>query len=313
MHVLVTGAGGNLGRVLAPALAAHGHTPRLFDARPVESDHEVVQGDIRDRADVRRALEGVDAVVHGAALHGVHVDLWPPEDFWSINATGTFHVFDAAREAGIERVVLSSTMAVYGESMDPPEGAWGIVTEESPVVPRDVYGMSKWLCEDLARFYARRWEITSVSLRLGMFVPETFERYGFRLLFGGVDDRDVAQATLLALTHQPDEGFDVFNVFADVPFGPEDAAALHQDPRAVLERHWPGCTQLFDERGLDLDELIWGDLLWPPTKAQRVLGYRPRFNFGEFLTALRDDDRAHYPFAELPWWGMEEPRGRRAP
>jgi nucleoside-diphosphate-sugar epimerase len=313
MEVLITGAGGNLGRVLAPALVAEGHTPRLFDARPLDSEHEVVQGDVRDRGDVRRALEGVDAVVHGAALHGVHVDRWPPDDFWSINATGTFNVFESAREAGIDRVVLSSTMAVYGESMEPPEDAWGIVTEESPVLPRDVYGMSKWLCEDLARFYARRWAITSVSLRLGMFVPETFERYGFRLLFGGVDDRDVAHAVVLALAHRPEGRFDAFNIFADVPFGPQDAAPLRRDPRAVLERHWPGCTQLFDERGLDLDELIWGDLIWPPTKAQRVLGYRPQYDFGAFLAALRRGDRAHYPFAELPWWGVETPDAGRAP
>ena len=304
MRVLITGAGGNLGRVLAPALAAEGHTPKLFDARPLESEHEAVQGDVRDRGDVRAALEGVDAIVHAAALHGVHVDRWAPDDFWSINATGTFNVFESAREAGIDRIVLSSTMAVYGESMEPPEDAWGIVTEESPVLPRDVYGMSKWLCEDLARFYARRWAITTVSLRLGMFVPETFERYGFRLLFGGVDDRDVAQAVARALTHEPEQGFDVFNIVADVPFGPDDTALLRRDPRSALERQWPGCTQLFDERGLDLDELIWGDLLWPPTKAQRVLGYEPRFNFGEFLDALRRDDRGHYPFADLPWWGV---------
>lgn len=187
------------------------------------------------------------------------------------------------------------------------------MTEDSPVLPRDVYGMSKWLCEDMARYYARRWAITTVALRLGMFVPETFERYGFRLLFGGVDDRDVAQAVVLALTHQPDGGFDVFNIFADTPFGPEDAAQLHDDPPLVLERHWPGCTQLFEERGLELDELIWGDLLWPPTKAQRVLGYQPQFNFTEFLTALRADDRTHYPFAELPWWGVKAPGATREP
>jgi len=205
---------------------------------------------------------------------------------------------------GIERLVLSSTMAVYGESMVPPEGAWGVVTERSPVLPRDVYGMSKWLCEDLARYYARRWGIATVSLRLGMFVPETFERYGFRLLFGGVDDRDVAQAVLLALAHRPEDGFDAFNVFADVPFGADDAKELHTDPEQVLERYWPGCRKLFEDRGLDVGELIWGDVIWPPTRAKELLGYRPRHNFGEFLAALRANDRAYYPFANIPWWGM---------
>jgi hypothetical protein len=220
----------------------------------MQTDHEFVQGDVRDAGHLKRAVEGVDAVVHGAALHGVHVETWPAEDFWSINATGTFHLLEAMREAGIEKLVLSSTMAVYGESMVAPAGAWGIVTERSPVLPRDVYGMSKWLCEDMARYYARRWGIATVSLRLGMFVPETFERYGFRLLFGGVDDRDVAQAVLLALAHRPETGFDAVNVFADVPFGPQDAEQLHTDPEQVLERYWPGCRELFEGRGLDVGE-----------------------------------------------------------
>jgi nucleoside-diphosphate-sugar epimerase len=306
MRVLITGAGGNLGRVLAPALAAEGHVPLLLDARPLDSEHESIQGDVRDRETVDRAVQGVDAVIHGAALHGVHVDRWPPQDFWSINATGTFNVLEAMREAGVDRLVLSSTMAVYGESMVPPDGAWGVVTDDSPVLPRDVYGMSKVVCEDLARHYARRRQITTVSLRLGMFVPETFERYGFRLLFGGVDDRDVAHAAVLALSHRPEGGFDAFNIFADVPFGSQDAEGLHRDPQAVLERHWPGCGELFAERGLDLRELIWGDLLWPPTKAKDVLGYRPRYGFGEFLGALRANDPGHYPFAELPWWGVQD-------
>jgi hypothetical protein len=66
--------------------------------------------------------------------------------------------------------------------------------------------MSKWLCEELARYHARRHQLPTVAPRLGMFVPETFERYGFRLLFGGVDDRDAAQAVLLALEHEPAGG-----------------------------------------------------------------------------------------------------------
>lgn len=304
MKVLITGAGGNLGRALVPALKAEGHTPRLFDWRDVPSEHESMQGDVRSREDLERAVDGVDAIVHGAALHGVHVGKWQPEDFWDINVTGTFNLLEAARKAGIRTLVLCSTMGVYGESMRPPDGAWGVVTEQSPVRPRDVYGMSKSLCEHMCRHYAREWDISTVALRLGMFVPETFERYGFRLLFGGVDDRDVAQATCLALGHQPVGGFDAFNVFADVPFGPQDARDLRDDPAQVLEHHWPGCTELFADMDLDLGELIWGELIWPVAKAREVLGYAPRYNFGEFLEALRAGDRDHYPYAGLPWWGV---------
>jgi nucleoside-diphosphate-sugar epimerase len=250
-------------------------------------------------------MEGVDAVVHGAALHGIHVGKWSPEDFWAINVTGTFHVFEAAREQGVKRLVLSSTMGVYGESARPTEEAWNIVTEDLPCLPGDVYGMSKVLCEEMGRTYGRRWGVTTVALRLGMFVPEpNLERYGFRLLFGGVDDRDVAQAVLLALTHEPPGGFDLFNVMADVPFTPGDVRALRSDLPSVLERYYPGSIDLFRARGLNLSELVWGRTIWSAEKAKRLLGYRPHYNFDGFLSALRHNDARYYPVASLPWWGV---------
>lgn len=304
MKVLVTGAGGNLGRVLVPLLAASGHTPRLFDFRPVQTEHEFMQGDVRNPQDVTRAVEGVDAIVHAAALHGIHVTKWQPEDFWSINVTGTFHLFEAARLNEVKQFVLCSTMGVYGASMQVPEGAWGRVTDESLTLPNDVYGMTKYLCEDMGRYYSRRWGVNTVALRLGMFVPETFVRYGFRLLFGGVDDRDVAQAVTLALEYQPAGGFDTFNIMADVPFTQADAIELSADPLSVFDRYWHGTRALVEEKGLNLDDLIWGKTIWSTDKAKRLLGYKPHYNFTEFLRALRQDNPAHYPFANLEWWGV---------
>src|SRR5947208_252314 len=180
MKVLITGAGGNLGRVVAPALIEAGHTPRLLDFRPLQTEYEFDQGDVRNAEDVQRAVEGADAIVHAAALHGIHLRKWQPQDYWAINVTGTFNVYEAARSARIKQVVLCSTMGVYGESMTPPEGAWGLVTENLPTLPGDIYGMSKWLCEHIARYYSRQHGMSTTALRLGMFVPETFERYGFR-------------------------------------------------------------------------------------------------------------------------------------
>lgn len=304
MKILVTGAGGNLGRAAVPALVEAGHEVRLLDFRPLETEHESIVGDLRNPDDVRRAVAGADAVVHAAALHGIHLERWSAEDFWATNVTGTFTVYEAARAEGVSRVVLSSSMAVYGRSMEPPPGAWAVVTEASPVLPADVYGLSKHLCEELARYHAAAGDVATVSLRFGMFVPETFERYGFRLLFGGVDERDVAQSVLLALGHDADSGFDAFDVMSDTPFGPEDARELEADPLTVLERHWPGTSELVREPGLRLDELLREHWIWPIDKARRVLGYEPRFNFGEFLDALRRGDTSHHVAADLPQWGV---------
>jgi UDP-glucose 4-epimerase len=305
VNVLVTGAGGNLGRVVVPALAAQGHQVRAADFRPVDVGEEPTSLDVRDADAVARAVHGVDAVVHAAALHGIHLGRFEPRDFWATNVTGTFNVYDAARAADVRRVVLCSSMAVYGASAERTPDAWAVVTEDAQPLPQDVYGLSKLLCEEIARHHARVEGIVTTALRLGMFVPETWERYGFRLLFGGVDDRDVAQAVLRALEHSPADRFDVFDVMADTPLDADDAACMARDPAAVLERRWPGAGPLFRERGLDVGELVWGSALWPVEKAKRDLGYEPRYGFGEFLDALRRDDRAHYPFAGRPQWGVD--------
>ncbi len=304
MRVLVTGAGGNLGRVAVPALVEAGHELRLLDFRPLETDHDFLEGDVRDRSDVERAMDGVDAVVHGAAVHGVHLDTWSPDDFWSINTTGTFTVYDAARAAGIRRVVLASSMVVYG-GVGGRGDRWTVVDEETPLRPGDVYGLTKVVAEETARFHADVHGITTVTLRLGMFVPETFERYGFRLLFGGVDDRDVGQAVALALEHNPPERYDAFDIMAESGLGEDDVPALDRDLAAVLEERWPGSVDLVRERGLDVADLVWGRLLFPVTKARERLGYRPRHDFDAFLDAWRRDDRDYYPYAGLPWWGVE--------
>lgn len=305
MKNLITGAGGNLGRALVPALLEAGHEVRLMDFRALDTKHEFVQGDVRNFADVQRAVKGVDAIVHAAALHGIHLGKWTPQDFWAINVTGTFNVFEAAREASVKRVVLCSTMGVYGGSGGPTKEAWGVVTEDLPCQPGDIYGMSKWLCEDMARFYSRRHGITTIALRLGMFVPEgSLESYGFRLLFGGVDDRDVAQATLLSLSHQPENDFEFFNIMADVPFAKDDAPTLMQDPTSVIERYYKGTSALAEKHNLDLKALIWGRTLWPVDKAKQILGYQPRYNFDGFLDALKRGDKDYYPYQGLPWWGV---------
>lgn len=304
MRVLITGAGGNLGRVLAPALAERGHEPVLFDNRPLETPYLFLLGDATRKEDVLEAVQGVDAVVHGAALHGIHLAKYTADDFWNLNVTGTHHVYEAARTHGVKKVLLCSTMGVYGESIVPQEDGVAVVTEALPLKPADIYGLSKKLCEDLAEFYSRRHSVQTIAYRLGMFVPEDFVRYGFRLLKGGVDDRDVEQALLLGLENESIH-FDTFNIMANVPFTPEEFARFKREPRVVLEERYPGVTELVTSRGVDLDELLkmWGFTYWSIEKAKRELRYQPEHNFSEFYAALKKGNEDYYPFANLPWWG----------
>ncbi len=238
-------------------------------------------------------------------MHGVHLGGHAASDFWGINATGTYNVYAAAEDAGVRRIVLASSMVVYGRTVPPGQAAWSFVTEEEPTEPDNVYGLTKVVSEEIGRFHARTDGIVTVALRLGMFVPESFERYGFRLLFGGVDDRDVAQATMQALQHGPEGGFAAFNVMADTPFTSADLERLGADPLPVLEGRFPGTAATVERLGLDPSGLIWGRTVWSVERAKARLGYRPTYDFGRFLAALEAGERSLYPFEDLPWWGVE--------
>jgi nucleoside-diphosphate-sugar epimerase len=266
-----------------------GHAVRRFDFRL-----DGGAGDIRDPDAVDAALAGADAVVHAAALHGIHLEHYPPQDFWKTNADGTFNVYVAARTHCVERIVLCSTMGVYGPRFDVPV----VITDDTAVRPTDVYGLSKAVAEEVARTYAAMAGVATVGLRLGMFVTEPWERYGFRLLFGGVDVRDVADAVVRALSYDAPSGFAAFNIMAEVPF--DDPEAFARDPAAVIERYWPGASKL----GFDLDSLIWSAIIWRSDNARKELGWQPRYGFGEFLDAHRRGDRDH-PLANEGQWGVE--------
>jgi len=304
MRVLITGGGGNLGRVLASALEEAGHEPVLMDNRPLDTPHEVARADARDKAQVLRALRGVDVVVHAAALHGIHLEKYSTDDFWDLNVAGTRNLYEAALASGISKVLLCSTMAAYGEVAreggDPP-----VITEDLPLEPKDYYGLSKKLCEEIAAYYHRRHGIRTIAYRLGMFVPESFLGYGFRLLKGGVDDRDVASAFLLGLD-EASVTFDAFNVMAEVPFSTEEFAEWSREPEGFLEGRYPGVAGLAEEQGANFGELVrmWGFTYWSIEKAKRLLGYAPRYNFPEFFEALKREDPSHYPYEDLPWWGV---------
>lgn len=146
--LLITGATGFVGRALCPYLAERGLRLRAL-VRPT-SDHAFLEplgverawGDLRDPSALLQALSGCTAVVHTAALFR----LWGRRaDFFAVNVNGTRNLLEAARQAGVQRFVHISTIAVVGRP--PPEA---IITEETPCRPRDAYQESKLEAERLA-------------------------------------------------------------------------------------------------------------------------------------------------------------------
>ncbi len=299
--VLITGAAGTLGQALIPVIASAGYHLVLVDVQPLESEHESHQIDILDADALGPIMEGVDFVVHAAGLHGIHLSTRSPREFYSINLTGTFNVWEAAVQSGIKGFVFCSSVSVYGESRRPPrEDAVVALSENMPLLPSDIYGLTKFLGEEMSRYYVRRYGVAAVALRLGMFTPEPFFRHGIRLLYGGVDPRDAAQAVLKSIQAMEASKikWEVLNIASEVPFTKEDGPQLRKNPLPVLDKYYKDAVNLLKERGVErlypIHEFI------PISKAGEKLGFRPEYNFSWWLQEL--EQHPDYRTPKNPPW-----------
>lgn len=190
---LVTGGAGFVGRHLVPALLADGVRVRVLDnfmtssrraLDPVRSRIELVTGDIRDVRAVRRAMRGVDAVFHLAAIRSVVKTVEDPFLAHDINATGVLNLLERSCEARVRRFIFTSTSAVYGDALAARQSEGGRL---SPISP---YGIAKLAAENYVRYYwlERRLPTTAVRIfnvygpcqnpesRYSLVIPATLER-----------------------------------------------------------------------------------------------------------------------------------------
>jgi len=162
---LVTGGAGFIGSHLVEALLRDGVHVRVLDnlstgtMRNLEGQEvDFIPGDIRDREAVARAIAGVQRVYHLAAMISVPGSMKDPLGCYETNLTGSLHVLEAARAAGVEGVVLASSAAVYGEADE-------AVDEEAPARPLSPYAASKLAMEQAGWLYATAFALPVVSLR----------------------------------------------------------------------------------------------------------------------------------------------------
>jgi nucleoside-diphosphate-sugar epimerase len=185
--VLVTGAAGRIGESLREHLRDRYQLRCMYHrtVRPAVGDEEVVIGNITDFEDVKKATEGVDAVVHLAANPAVEA---PWDDAFHINMGGTYNVYEAARQLGVGKIVFASTNHVAGyyelENI--------YANPEMPVRPDGYYGASKAFGEALGRYYSDAFGLSIICLRIGSFLPRP---QNARNLATWLSPRDMAQLT----------------------------------------------------------------------------------------------------------------------
>jgi nucleoside-diphosphate-sugar epimerase len=166
--VLVTGSAGRIGQAAVGELTARGWPVRGFDLVPTPGTSDFVVGNLTDRAAVRRALDGVGTLIHLAAT--------PDDDDFLTrllpnNLIGVYHVLDAAREAGVRRMILASSGQVVWWQRQ--RGPWPVRVDDPPS-PRYWYAACKMFLEGAGRGLAETHGISTIVVRLG-WCPRTRE------------------------------------------------------------------------------------------------------------------------------------------
>ncbi|MGB9608011.1 MAG: SDR family NAD(P)-dependent oxidoreductase, partial [bacterium] len=168
LSFLVTGGAGFIGSNIVERLLQEGHKVRVLDnfstGRRENLSHlldkiELIEGDIRDLDTCRKAVEGVDFVLHQAALPSVQRSIEDPLTTFQVNALGTLNILIASKERGVKRLVYASSSSVYGDNPKLPK------REDMQPLPLSPYAVSKLAGENLCRAFYKSYGLSVVSLR----------------------------------------------------------------------------------------------------------------------------------------------------
>ena len=311
--VLVTGGSGYFGTILAGMALDRGDRVRILDLNPPSEragEVEFVQGDVRDLDTVRTAADGVDLVLHNVAQVPLAKDR---ELFWSVNVTGTANVLLAARDAGVAKVVSTSSSAIFGIPERNP------VTEETPGRPLEAYGKAKLEAEFLCRDAAEAGLDVSIVRprtilghgRLGIiavlfeFVAEGAPVYVLRKgdnLYQFVHANDLADACLRAGDREKPATYNI---------GAAEFGTMRETLQAVVDhagtgsrvRSLPAGAARAGMKGVasaglapfaPYHWLLYSESLWfDTTRAQAELGWAPKYSNASAIVESYDWFLAH--------------------
>ena len=235
MRIAITGGNGHIGRAVTTLSLSHGHRVVSIDrallseevARP---DVTVVHADITNYSEFEQALRGCDALIHLAAFPSPAGH--PDHEVHNNNVVGSYNALSAAAQVGIKRVCQASSInAIGGLYSRWPHYDYFPLDEQHPTYSEDPYSLSKWICEQQADAFARRYdEMVIASLRFHGVVPDRAAMARFsqgpgerqaKHLWGYTRQDATARACLLSLTADF-HGHEVFYIVApdtmmDVP------------------------------------------------------------------------------------------------
>lgn len=300
-HSLVTGGAGFIGSHLAAELLVRGHGVRVVDnlatglLSNVPSGAEFVLGDLTDPDFAAEVTQGCDVVVHQAAIASVPQSIAEPRPSHDANINATFNVLIAAREAGVRRVVYAASSSAYGDSPVLPK------VEDMPVDPLSPYALQKFVGEEYCRLFTRIYGLETVAIRyfnvfgprqhpsspysgvLSLFIKCALSGTAPTIYGDGEQTRDftfvddVVDGVLRAVD-APSAAGEVFNVATGVSVSLNQAWATLESILGPLQPPVFAPARAGDVYASEADI----------SKAERLLGFRPRVTFDEGLRRTVD-------------------------
>lgn len=231
-RILLTGAAGSLGSMLRPRLHKYAQRIRLSDINSIADQHhpaeEIVCCDLADKAAVHALVKDVDAIIHFGGVSTEHAF----EDVLGPNICGSYHIYEAARQHGVRRIIFASSNHVVGFH---PRGE--ILDSHCLRKPDGYYGLSKSFGEDLASFYWHRYAIETLSIRIGSAFPQpsnirmlsTWLHYDDleQLIFKGLSAARLEHSVVFGASNNQQTWWDNALV-ADLDYQPQHSADAYQ-------------------------------------------------------------------------------------
>lgn len=296
---LVTGGAGFIGGHTTELLLSEGHEVLVFDnfytgsmsnLDTVADRIQIVNGDIRDTVGLSDAMQGIDFVIHLAAEISNPKSVEDPVWANAINVDGTLNVLIAARDAGVQRLMMASSCAIYGDTGDQaqredflphplsPYGATKICGEHYLSVFHQIYGLETVRLRYFNVFGPRQSPKSQYAAAIPIFIDRILQNKELRIFGAGTQTRDfvyvgdVARANYLACT-APDAGGEAFNISGEQSIDLNELVAQ---------------LKLLAGRDVEVihDPPKVGDIKYSssdPSKARSILGYTPSVAFAEGL------------------------------
>jgi len=306
-NIVVTGGSGTVGRYLVKELMKFDYKVTIFDMKEPQEEYanffkgtNYCKGNILKIDDCKRSFKGTNIVIHLGAIPHPIGNL--PELVFNVNVLGTYNVFQAACDLGITKVIFASSDASYGfhfrNSFDDillPE--YLPIDEDHPQKPKDCYGLSKKISEEIATTFNRKYGITTIGLRIshvripeksgmsgieayqknikekGVMIPSLIYNESGDVFTGQIfsynDVRDVAQAFRLTTQVKGLEGKSEIFCIGNI----DDIPTKFETKELIKKWH-------FDKIPLKR-KLKKREPLCDFSKANRILGYRSKYNWWE--------------------------------